>query len=178
MQSFPASKAMEQVIHAESPSALLSIHPHSGPDMHSFTALSDNVLILDIISPPYDENRQCTYYRETDWAWGKESCASIQAFLTSSDFVEQQHQHQHNDNNHNSTSSFRPFSKLPGQAQGGGGGGGGATDDLCWLIEDPTMQYRKITAPLFFFFFFTCLLHRFQSLKPHLLLLLPFLLTI
>ncbi|KAI8802163.1 hypothetical protein BJ742DRAFT_778568 [Cladochytrium replicatum] len=40
--------------------------PDSGPNMHSFTGTTDSVLILDIVGPPYNDDRPCTYYREID----------------------------------------------------------------------------------------------------------------
>ncbi|KAL2918780.1 hypothetical protein HK105_201614 [Polyrhizophydium stewartii] len=53
-----------RVISANSPDSLLTISPASGPNMHSFTAVSDFVVFVDILGPPYNENRLCTYYSE------------------------------------------------------------------------------------------------------------------
>ncbi|KAJ3105239.1 hypothetical protein HDU96_008652 [Phlyctochytrium bullatum] len=53
------------VITHDSPDSLLIIRPEGGPNMHTFTAVSDYVVLLDIIGPPYnDAERPCTYYRE------------------------------------------------------------------------------------------------------------------
>ncbi|KAK5670777.1 hypothetical protein QVD99_002548 [Batrachochytrium dendrobatidis] len=54
---------MDKTINADSPDSLLTIVPDSGPNMHSFTAVSDCVFI-DILGPPYDQNRLCTYFQE------------------------------------------------------------------------------------------------------------------
>ncbi|KAI8802358.1 hypothetical protein BJ742DRAFT_833265 [Cladochytrium replicatum] len=57
---------VDRVIHSHEPSSLLMIQPNSGPNMHSFTGATDSVVILDIIGPPYNDDRPCTYFREID----------------------------------------------------------------------------------------------------------------
>ncbi|KAJ3120181.1 Nucleolar complex protein 3 [Nowakowskiella sp. JEL0407] len=59
-----AKVGIEKVISSSSEESLLYIHPDSGPSLHSFTAVSDSVVILDIIGPPYNEERPCTYFRQ------------------------------------------------------------------------------------------------------------------
>ncbi|KAI8849592.1 hypothetical protein BC829DRAFT_391163 [Chytridium lagenaria] len=60
-----AKVSMDGVISSDSPDSLLIIRPDGGPNMHSFTAVSDYVVLLDIIGPPYNEDdRPCTYYKE------------------------------------------------------------------------------------------------------------------
>ncbi|KAJ3030568.1 UNVERIFIED_CONTAM: hypothetical protein HDU68_008585 [Siphonaria sp. JEL0065] len=40
---------------------------HNTPNLHSFTAESDHVVIFDLLFPPYDEQlRTCTYYEPTE----------------------------------------------------------------------------------------------------------------
>ncbi|KAJ1532841.1 hypothetical protein HK096_006069 [Nowakowskiella sp. JEL0078] len=43
------------------------ISPEAGPSIHSFTAASDFVVVLDLIGPPYNDDRPCTYYRKLDY---------------------------------------------------------------------------------------------------------------
>ncbi|KAJ3405150.1 hypothetical protein HDV05_006729 [Chytridiales sp. JEL 0842] len=57
---------LDTVIHANTPESLLRIHENHGPNLHTFTALSDSAVILDIIGPPYeDSERPCTYFHES-----------------------------------------------------------------------------------------------------------------
>lgn len=57
-------KKMTRIITKASPFAISVLKP-TGPNMHSFRALSDKVIFLDIIGPPYDEGeRNCTYYTD------------------------------------------------------------------------------------------------------------------
>ncbi|KAJ3206754.1 hypothetical protein HDU67_007958 [Dinochytrium kinnereticum] len=64
-QGRPSRVSIDGVITDDSPDSLLIIRPGGGPNMHSFTAVSDHVVLLDIIGPPYnDVDRLCTYYKE------------------------------------------------------------------------------------------------------------------
>lgn len=45
---------------ADSTTPVLTILPNGDANMHSFTALSDQVFFIDVITPPYENN--CTYY--------------------------------------------------------------------------------------------------------------------
>ena len=40
------------------------LYSHSGPSLHSYECLSEYAILLDIIGPPYGENRPCKYYQE------------------------------------------------------------------------------------------------------------------
>ncbi|KAJ3106483.1 hypothetical protein HDU97_006270 [Phlyctochytrium planicorne] len=61
-----AKISIDGVISADMPESLLVIRPDGGPNMHSFTAVSDHVVVLDIIGPPYNDNdRPCIYYKES-----------------------------------------------------------------------------------------------------------------
>ncbi|KAJ3187070.1 hypothetical protein HDU85_007108 [Gaertneriomyces sp. JEL0708] len=65
-RAFPATAGMNRVVSATMPESLLIIRPDRGPNIHSFTAVSDEVVLLDIIGPPYnDGDRPCTYFRES-----------------------------------------------------------------------------------------------------------------
>jgi hypothetical protein len=44
--------------------SFLSIHPNGEDNIHSFEALSEYVVLLDLIAPPYSEGRPCTYFEE------------------------------------------------------------------------------------------------------------------
>ena len=46
------------------------IQPSQGPNLHQFTALSEYVILLDIMSPPYSEqdHRPCTYFRQVEYS--------------------------------------------------------------------------------------------------------------
>ncbi|KAI8844843.1 hypothetical protein BC829DRAFT_400148 [Chytridium lagenaria] len=56
---------VDRVITGGGPDSLLVIDPRKGPNLHCFTAVSDHVVMLDIIGPPYnDDDRPCTYFRE------------------------------------------------------------------------------------------------------------------
>ncbi|KAJ3099531.1 hypothetical protein HDU97_002974 [Phlyctochytrium planicorne] len=56
---------VDRVIAGGGPDSLLVIDPAAGANLHSFTAMSDNVVMLDIIGPPYNDiDRHCTYFRE------------------------------------------------------------------------------------------------------------------
>ncbi|KAJ1530069.1 hypothetical protein HK096_008620, partial [Nowakowskiella sp. JEL0078] len=55
---------INSVISSTMPESLLFITPETGPSIHSFTAASDFVVILDLIGPPYNDDRPCTYYRK------------------------------------------------------------------------------------------------------------------
>ncbi|KAJ3216389.1 hypothetical protein HDU67_009524 [Dinochytrium kinnereticum] len=58
---------IDRIITGGGPDSLLVINPKSGPNLHSFTATSDHVVMLDIIGPPYnDDDRPCTYFREVE----------------------------------------------------------------------------------------------------------------
>ncbi|RKO91594.1 hypothetical protein BDK51DRAFT_30841 [Blyttiomyces helicus] len=60
-----AHASRTRTIPSTSPDSLLVIRPDGGPNMHSFTAASPEVMILDVIGPPYNlTDRPCTYYRE------------------------------------------------------------------------------------------------------------------
>ena len=52
------------IISADSPESVMGIYPDSGPSMHAYTAVSDNVIIFDIIGPPYGDGRPCSYFKE------------------------------------------------------------------------------------------------------------------
>ncbi|TPX35068.1 hypothetical protein SmJEL517_g02484 [Synchytrium microbalum] len=59
--------------------SLLVIKPGVGSNLHSFTAASDRVVVLDLLGPPYTEpdgDRPCTHYREASFAEG--SALSLQ----------------------------------------------------------------------------------------------------
>ncbi|KAJ3343453.1 hypothetical protein HDU93_008112 [Gonapodya sp. JEL0774] len=61
----PAKIVLDADISAADPRSLLTIHSDSGNNLHSFTAVSDVVVVLDIIGPPYDDRgRICKYFRE------------------------------------------------------------------------------------------------------------------
>ncbi|KAI9310781.1 hypothetical protein DFJ73DRAFT_771397 [Zopfochytrium polystomum] len=54
-----------RIISANTPESLLTIRFGSGPNLHSFSAHSDVVVILDLLGPPYDDDlRPCTYFGE------------------------------------------------------------------------------------------------------------------
>ncbi|KAJ1555831.1 hypothetical protein HK405_012126, partial [Cladochytrium tenue] len=62
-----ARLALNRVVSADAPGdgSLLCIRPDSGPSLHSFTAASDVVVILDLLGPPYhDQLRPCTYFAD------------------------------------------------------------------------------------------------------------------
>ncbi|KAH6559727.1 hypothetical protein BASA83_007447 [Batrachochytrium salamandrivorans] len=59
-----AHVGMNKIVSADSPDSLLTINPISGPNMHSFTAVSDHAVFIDILGPPYNNDRVCTYFRE------------------------------------------------------------------------------------------------------------------
>ena len=57
-------KKMTHIITPTSPFHTSVLKP-TGPTMHSFRSLSDRVIFLDIIGPPYDEeDRNCNYYTD------------------------------------------------------------------------------------------------------------------
>jgi len=57
-------KKITRIITPDSPHSASVLKP-SGPTIHSFRALSDQVVFLDIIGPPYDDgDRNCTYYTD------------------------------------------------------------------------------------------------------------------
>ncbi|KAI9332022.1 hypothetical protein DFJ73DRAFT_856293 [Zopfochytrium polystomum] len=52
-----------RIVSANSGDSLLTIFPDHGPNLHSFTAASDYVVVLDLLGPPYNEvDRPCTYF--------------------------------------------------------------------------------------------------------------------
>ncbi|TPX39074.1 hypothetical protein SeMB42_g06480 [Synchytrium endobioticum] len=58
---------LDEDISSTSLNSLLVIKPGTGINLHSFTAVSDKVVILDLLGPPYTESdgdRPCTHYRE------------------------------------------------------------------------------------------------------------------
>lgn len=67
VRAYPAICKLNKIIHHRSPDSLLTMHPNNPSEMHSLTAISDHVVILDIIGPPYNEETlQCKYFVETD----------------------------------------------------------------------------------------------------------------
>ncbi|TPX67950.1 hypothetical protein SpCBS45565_g03502 [Spizellomyces sp. 'palustris'] len=71
VQARPTKAGLNRIISASDPESLLLIRPEGGPNMHSFTAVSEEVVLLDIIGPPYNsEDRPCTYFREVSWGEG------------------------------------------------------------------------------------------------------------
>ncbi|KAJ3142585.1 hypothetical protein HK100_000485 [Physocladia obscura] len=62
---FPGKMIRDAIISGDAPGydSILEIN-NATPNLHSFTAASDHVIIFDLLFPPYDENvRTCTYYR-------------------------------------------------------------------------------------------------------------------
>ncbi|KAJ3306877.1 hypothetical protein HDV03_003914 [Kappamyces sp. JEL0829] len=57
-------KKLTRIITPQSPWST-SVLKRGGPTLHSFKALSEQVVFLDIIGPPYnDEERNCTYFKD------------------------------------------------------------------------------------------------------------------
>ncbi|KAI9098163.1 hypothetical protein DFS34DRAFT_101380 [Phlyctochytrium arcticum] len=76
----PTIAGVNRVISSTEPDSLLLIHPDSGPNMHAFTAVSETVVLLDLIGPPYTaDDRPCTYFKEVEWQAG---CERIRACKT------------------------------------------------------------------------------------------------
>ncbi len=58
-------KRKSQILSRSGEDSLSILRPAHGPGLHSFTALSERVVILDIIGPPYDdEDRNCHYFKD------------------------------------------------------------------------------------------------------------------
>ncbi|KAI9199727.1 uncharacterized protein BJ171DRAFT_201826 [Polychytrium aggregatum] len=54
---------LNRVVSAGSPESLMIIEPGQGANLHSFEAVSDRVVLLDLIGPPYNgDTRRCTYF--------------------------------------------------------------------------------------------------------------------
>ncbi|XP_022134830.1 plant cysteine oxidase 3 [Momordica charantia] len=62
-----AKLAVDKVLTASSATSVL--YPKTGGNLHSFTAVSP-CAVLDILSPPYDEDkgRRCTYYHDNPYS--------------------------------------------------------------------------------------------------------------
>ena len=56
---------MNRIISHTQPESVLVLYPDHGPSMHCFTAMSDHVILFDILSPPYhSKDRPCSYFKE------------------------------------------------------------------------------------------------------------------
>jgi hypothetical protein len=56
----------KKVISSESPDSLMRIFSDSGPSLHAFECVSDYAVIVDVLGPPYGEDRCCKYYNTWD----------------------------------------------------------------------------------------------------------------